>query len=448
MSTSTVPPSGNAVRAANAAWVGSALEYYDFFIYGTSAALVFGKVFFSNSSGLTATLLAIATYGVGYLARPVGALFFGHFGDRLGRKQVLLWTVGGMGAATFLIGCLPGYAQIGAVAPALLVLLRLLQGFAAGGEQAGASSLTLEHAPANRRAFFTSFTLVGTQGGQILATAVFLPIAALPSESLLSWGWRIPFWLSAVVVVVALVIRSKTEETPVFQREAERGLIRRAPLGELFRGHWRAVVRVMFAALISTPSTVFTVYALSYGVNQVGLSSSALLWVGVLANVAALFSIPLWGRLSDRVGRKPVFIGGSIGIAFAMLGYLWSISTGNYVLIFVSGILMFGVVYTATSAVWPSFYNEMFPASVRLSGVAFGTQIGFAVSGFIPTIAAAVAGDSSLAWLIVSGIVALVCLINIAAVATGRETYRVPTESLGLTTPAVDRTAGLASPTS
>jgi MFS family permease len=188
------PPTGgagfvaNPRKAATAAFVGSALEYYDFFIYGTAAALVFGRVFFPDSNPAAGTLLALATFGVGYLARPVGALVLGHMGDKFGRKNVLVLTVLLMGVSTFLVGCLPSYAAIGVTAPILLVVLRLAQGFSAGGEQAGANSMSLEHAPDHRRAFFTSFTLSGTQGGQILATAIFIPIALLPDEQLLTWG--------------------------------------------------------------------------------------------------------------------------------------------------------------------------------------------------------------------------------------------------------------------
>src|SRR3954464_12955542 len=207
------------VKAALASWIGSVLEYYDFFIYGTAAALVFGKVFFPESDPATGTLLSFATYGVGYVARPIGAFFMGHIGDKYGRKRVLMLTVGLMGTATFLVGCLPTYDDIGIWAPVLLVALRLLQGFSASGEQAGANSLSLEHAPETRRAFFTSFTLSGTQAGLIIATAVWLPIGAMPEDQLLSWGWRVPFWLSAIVVVVALFIRRRIEEPPAFQRE-------------------------------------------------------------------------------------------------------------------------------------------------------------------------------------------------------------------------------------
>ena len=422
---------GNPRKAALAAWIGSALEYYDFFIYGTAAALVFGTVFFPDSDPAAGTLLSLATFGVGYLARPVGAIVLGHLGDRVGRRKVLLFTVLLMGASTFLVGCLPGYDAIGVAAPVLLVALRLLQGFSAGGEQAGANSMSLEHAPSDRRGFFTSFTLGGTQGGQILATAAFLPIAALPDDQLYSWGWRIPFWLSAIVIVVGIYIRRTVDETPVFQQEQEADDIAKVPLVVLMRDHWRSVLRVICAAVIATPSTIFTVYALSFAVDTAGLDKTPMLWVGVLANVVALGAIPAWATLSDRIGRKPVFLAGSVGSAVMMFAYLWSITTGNYVLVFVTGIVMFGLVYTATSGVWPAFYGEMFPARVRLSGTALGTQIGFAIAGFAPSIAGWVTGSGEAAWLGVATLTAGFCLVNVVAVATARETYDVPTEELG-----------------
>jgi MFS family permease len=417
--------------AAVAAWIGSVLEYYDFFIYGTAAALVFGKVFFPSANPTAGTLLSLATYGVAYVARPVGAVFMGHLGDRHGRKRVLVLTVTVMGIATFLVGCLPTYADIGLWAPALLVALRLIQGLAASGEQAGANSVTLEHAPEHRRAFHTSFTLGGTQAGQILGTAVFLPVAVLPQHELLAWGWRIPFWLSAVVVVVGFLIRRSLDETPVFQREVrkERAAL---PLAVLFRDHWAAVLRVVAAAAIATVSTIFTVYALSYAVNTVGLARTPMLWVGVLANVVALAAIPLWARLSDRIGRKPVFIGGALASGVLTVGYLWSISSASYALIFLVGILMFGVAYSAPNGVWPAFYGEMFSARVRLSGTAIGTQIGFAVAGFMPSVAAAVAGSGRGSWLGVGLFTAALCVVNAIAAATARETHRVPMEQLGI----------------
>jgi MFS family permease len=426
------PSHGTPKAAAVAAWIGSALEYYDFFIYGTAAALVFGRVFFPAGNATAGTLLALATFGVGYVSRPIGGVVWGHLGDRWGRKRVLVLTLLCMGLCTVLVGCLPSYGQAGVLSPILLVVLRLLQGFSAGGEQAGASSTTLEHAPEHRRAYYTSYTLSGTQAGQIVATAVFLPIAALPSADLLSWGWRIPFWGSAVMVVVGYVIRRRLSETPVFEREVVAGAVPRRPLVELFRDYWVDVLRVVVAALIASVSTIFTVYALSYAVNTVGLDRTPMLWVGVLADVAAVISIPLWARLADRIGRKPLFISGSIGSGVLIFAYLGSIAAGSYVLVFVTGILMFGVVYTATSSVWPSFYGEMFNARVRLSGLAIGTQIGFAISGFLPSIAAAVGGSGKGAWLGVSLFTAGLCLVNVIAVATGKETFTVPTRLLGV----------------
>ncbi len=423
---------GKPWKAALAAWIGSALEYYDFFIYGTAAALVFGKIFFPTSAPATGTLLALATFGVGYLARPVGAFVLGHVGDKFGRKKVLVFTLVLMGLSAFLVGCLPTYDQVGVLAPVLLVLLRLLQGFSVAGEQAGANSMTLEHAPPNRRAYYTSFTLNGTQAGQIMATAIFLPVAALPEEQLLSWGWRVPFWLSVVVTVVGLIIRRRLEETPAFQQEVATNNVAKLPLAVLFRDHWADVLRVVVAAVIASVSTIFTVHALSYAVNTMGLERAPMLWVGVLANVAALITIPLWGMLSDRVGRKPVFIGGSLSCAALMFAYLGSISAGNYALIFLFGILMFGVVYSAPNGVWPSFYGEMFSTRVRLSGMAIGTQIGFAIAGFAPTVATAIAGTGKDSWLGVSIFTAALCLANVIAVATARETYKVPTEDLGM----------------
>jgi MFS family permease len=423
---------GKPRKAALAAWIGSALEYYDFFIYGTAAALVFGKIFFPSSAPAAGTLLALSTFGVGYVTRPLGAILLGHLGDRFGRKRVLVLTLLLMGLCTVLVGCLPSYHSIGVAAPVLLVALRLLQGLSAGGEQASANSMSLEHAPENRRAYYTSYTLSGTQAGQIIATAVFLPVAALPQADLLSWGWRVPFWCSAVMVLVGYLIRRTLEETPVFEQEVvESGEVARLPLVVLFRDHWADVLRVVVAALIASVSTIFTVYALSYAVNTVGLAKTPMLWVGVLANVAAVISIPLWAKLADRVGRKPLFIAGSLGCAVLIFPYLGAIAAGSYVWIFVVGIVMFGVIYTATSAVWPAFYGEMFTTRVRLSGTAIGTQIGFAISGFLPTIAAAVAGTGKGAWLGVSIFTAGLCLVNVIAVASGRETFRVPTAALG-----------------
>jgi len=423
-------------KAAIAAWVGSALEYYDFVIYGTAASLIFPKIFFPEGNPAAATVASLATFGVGYVARPVGSFVLGHVGDKLGRKKVLIFTLLLMGVSTFLVGCLPTYQSIGILAPVLLVLLRLLQGLSAAGEQAGANSMSFEHAPDHRRGFFTSWTLSGTQGGQVLAPAIFLPLAALLSEDqLLSWGWRIPFFLSAVVVAVGFVIRRRLDETPAFASEVESQTVPRTPLSVLLRHHWRAVVRVMFAAFVAMVNTLYTVFALAFATKEtygVGFSSTFMLWVAIISNLVAIAVIPFWGSVSDRVGRKPVFLGGLAGSAVLAAAYVAVIASGNQALTAVVGILLAGIVYSATNAVWPSTYAEYFPTSVRLSGMAIGTQFGFALAGFTPTIAAALLGATGDGWPKVAGFAVVACAISAIAVATGpRGTHKVPTDQLG-----------------
>ncbi|GIH80348.1 MFS transporter [Planobispora longispora] len=430
------PHRGTPRKAAVAAWIGSALEYYDFFIYGSAAALIFSKVFFDASDPATATLQSLATFGVAYAARPVGAFFLGHVGDRFGRKKIMVFTLILMGVSTFLIGCLPTREQVGGLAPVLLVILRVMQGLSAAGEQASANSMTLEHAPENRRGYYTSFTLNGTQFGQILATLVFIPVAALPEEQLLSWGWRVPFWLSVAVAVAGWVIRRKLDETPAFEQEVAQGTVPKLPLADLFRDHWRSVLRVVCAALIATVSTIFTVWALNYATGDaVGLDKATMLWVSTAANAVALLALPLWATLSDRIGRKPVFLIGAVGSPIMIFFYLAAINSENYLLIFLVGILTLGVVYSASNGIWPSLYGEMFSTRVRLSGMAIGTQIGFAIAGFAVATAAGIVTPQGWlglqGWVGVAIFTAILCAISAVAVATARETHRVPTADLG-----------------
>lgn len=417
------------VKAAVASFMGSAVEYYDFFLFGSAAALIFPTVFFP-SGDQAALVMSFATFGFAYIARPFGAVILGHFGDRIGRQKVLMFTLLLMGISTFVIGCLPGFAQIGWFAPALLVVCRLMQGLSAAGEQAGASSLTLEHAPDDRRAFFTSWTLTGTQGGQILAALIFIPVVAMPDELKYSWGWRVPFWLSAVVVVVAFFIRRSLHETPEFEEAKAEGRIARMPLIPLLRDHWRDVLRVILCAFVAAVSTVFGNLALAYG-KEVGLDPSLTLWLVVVANIVALGTQPLFGTLADRIGRKPVFIYGALSSAVLMPFYMLSMSGGNTVLTFVLAVLTFSCGYAAANAVWPAFYGEMFSTRVRFSGMAIGTQLGFLMAGFAPTIVAALGGVSDGGWVVISAFTGVIALIAALSAMTARETRSVPTSELG-----------------
>jgi MFS family permease len=344
---------------------------------------------------------------------------------------VLIGTLVFMGVSTFLVGCLPTYDQIGIWAPLLLVVLRLCQGFSASGEQAGANSMTLEHAPEHRRSFFTSFTLNGTQMGSILATAAFIPISRLPEDQLLAWGWRVPFWSSVVVVIIGLIIRRTLAETPAFLENKQQRAVARAPLSVLFRDYTPDVVRVLLCSLVSTVSTIFGVFALSYAVNIVKVDSTSMLTVAIVANVVAMVAIPLWAILADRIGRKPVFIFGALAPGILMFPYLWSISQANLALIFVFGVLTSGITYSASNGIWPAFYGEMFDTRVRLSGMAIPTQIGFALAGFTPVIAAALQTTGPTSWVPVAALTLVVCVIASVSASTARETSNVPLGELG-----------------
>ena len=414
-------PAKTPFRAALSSWTGSALEYYDFAVYGTAAALVLNVLFFPDTTapGL-AILFAMGTVGVAYVVRPLGALIMGPLGDRYGRKFVLMLTLFMMGFSTFIVGCLPTFDQIGYLAPALLVLCRLIQGLSAAGEQASAISVSLEHSEETKRAWTTSWTLHGTQFGTLLATAVFIPFTAfLPEEALFSWGWRVPFWLSALVVLTAWLIRRGLEEPPEFKNARADN----PPLMTVFRWYKAAVGRVAACAMVNTVNMVFTVWSLSFATSIVGLERSTMLLVSVIANAIALLAIPAAAILSDRLGRKPIFIAGALGSGLMMFPYLAAVSSGNWTLIFICGAIMSGCAYSMANSIWPSFYAEMFPTSVRVTGLALGTQIGFAVSGGLaPVAASAVAGTSGQNWGSVAGFTAAVCVLVSFAALTAKET--------------------------
>ncbi len=418
-------------RAALVGFVGTMLEYYDFIIYGAAAALIFPKVFFVNLDPTTATLLSLLSFGIGFVARPVGAIIIGHFGDRLGRKTVLLFTLCLMGGSTLAIGLLPDANTIGHAAPVILTLLRLLQGLSAAGEQSGSNSLTLEHSTAGNRAFFSSWTLSGVQAGAILAKFAFIPVSVLPEEQLLNWGWRIPFLLSAIVFVVAYRTRRDMPETPSFEALKRANQVERYPVVVLLRDYWPDVLRVIVCSLISCISSLTTVFALSYASREFSVPGYIVLWAGVIGNTVALFLQPFLAILGDRIGRKPVFVAGSLGCAIMVFPYFLAISTTNSTIIFIAASLLSGVVYAATSAIWPSFFGEMFETRVRYSGMAIGTNFGFLAAGFTPAISQSVVLAGPWGWIPVAVFIACCCSAAAIAAATARETLHTPLEHLG-----------------
>ncbi len=423
-------------KAAASGWIGSALEYYDFFIYATAASLIFPQIFFPSEDPKIAIVASLATYGVGYVARPIGAFFLGHWGDTHGRKTVLLVCMFLMGFSTMAVGVLPTYQQVGVLAPVLLVLLRLIQGFAVAGEISGASSMILEHAPFGRRGFFASFSLQGVQAGQIFAAAVFLPLAHyLPRQAFNAWGWRIPFLLSVVVIIAGYIIRREVEETPAFAEEGQHHEVPKAPIIQAFTHSWADMLRVVCMALMNVIPVVATIFGAAYAVQPsygIGFHKDIYLWIPVLGNIVAVFVIPVVGNLSDRVGRRPVIIVGAIGSGLLAFGYLYAISIASVPLAILMSLLMWGVVYQGYNAIFPSFYPELFPTRTRVTAMSIAQNAGTTITALLPALFATVAppGSTNVPLTIGSIAFAVTCISAVAAW-SAKETYRVHLNDLG-----------------
>jgi MFS family permease len=423
-------------KAAASGWIGSALEYYDFFIYATAAALLFPKLFFPSDNPAVGIIASLASFGVGYIARPIGAVVLGHLGDRHGRKKVLVYCMFLMGFSTMCIGLLPTYAQIGLWAPALLVTMRLIQGFAVAGEISCASSMILEHAPSGRRGYFASFTLQGVQAGQLLAAAVFLPLAHfMPADQFASWGWRVPFLLSVVVVIMGYIIRRQVDETPAFAEQEKKGQPSVLPVVEVVRQSWGDLLRVMCMALSAVIAIVASVFGATYAVQPaygIGFPAGVYLWIPLLGNLCAVILIPLVGNLSDKIGRRPPLIVGMLCAGLLSYAYLYAISVHNLWLSLALSVLMWGVAYQGYNAIFPSLFPELFRTRVRVTGMAIGQNIGTAMTAFLPAIFVSVAPPGSENIPLKIGSLTLgICLIAVIAALTTRETYRIRLQDLG-----------------
>lgn len=422
-SLATAKPSARTVALGSA--VGTTIEWYDFYLYATAAALVFKPLFFPNISSTAGTLASFATYAAGFGARPLGALISGHYGDRLGRKTVLVIALVGMGLSTFAIGLLPTYAQIGLLAPALLVGLRLLQGLAVGAEWGGAALLSVEHAPPGRRGLFGSFTQLGSPAGMLLSTAVFyLTRSVIGPDAFLAYGWRIPFLLSAVLVVVGLVIRLRLTDAEMFTQVRDRGEVARLPVLEVLRTQPRNVLittglRFSQIALF----VLLTTYSLTYlqdssAGGQVGLTAV------LIASAVGLISTPAWAMLSDRIGRRPPYLFGAVAGVLALILFFVAAGTGSHLAIILSIVFGVNIAHDAMYGPQAAWFGELFDTRVRYSGASLGYQIGAVLSGgFAPLIAAAllVAGGGS-PWLIVAYF-AVLTAITFTAAYFARETH-------------------------
>ena len=394
--------SNRASRVLIASLIGSTVEWYEFFIYGTAASLLFNDLFFPEFDPLVSSLLALSTFAIAFAARPIGGVVFGHFGDRVGRKSMLVITLTMMGVATFAIGLLPTYAQIGAAAPVLLVLLRLIQGFSLGGEYGGAVLMSVEHAGAGKRGFFGAVVNTGAGWGLLLANLMFLVVSQLPEESFRSWGWRVPFLASAVLVALGLFIRLKLAESPDFEAVKQSGAVRKAPVIEVLRRHTLLVALVCLAYLSSGVTFyVGTVFSLAYGTGQLDVDRSTLLGLVTAVNVLTIVGIPFFGWLSDRMNRRVIFLAGIVGMATLPYAWFALLGTASTALMLLGFLILF-IPYAANYGVMPTFFSHVFPAPVRYTGLSIGYTLGTVVgSGLAPIIATFLLGATG-GWLAVA----------------------------------------------
>ncbi|MBK9697927.1 MAG: MFS transporter [Propionibacteriaceae bacterium] len=425
MGTATGTPS-MAKRAASSALMGSAVEYYDFTLFATASALFLGPVFFAPLGTGAATMAAFLTFGSAFVARPLGAVLFGHLGDRVGRRAALIWSVTVMGASTTAIGLLPGYAAIGTTAPILLLVLRLLQGLSAGGEQAGSNALSLEHAPATERNRYAAWTMQGTSLGTLLGKLAFLFVVWLPQPTLLAWGWRLPFLVAGPLMLVALVIRRSVIEPPVFTDLAASGGLVRAPVTRVLSRHGRQVLAVAVGTLFAVGGAALNVYGLSFATSRGTSAGSYLAMISVVTALGLVLQ-PLWARLSDRVGRRPVFIGSCLAAAVLYFAYLPALGSGNLLLVGLGSAAMM-TAWTAANATSAAWFAELFPTEVRYSGAALGGQAGMIVVGFAPAIMTSL---EPAGWLAVAGFGAGCLLLAATAAWLTAETYTRPLTPAG-----------------
>jgi MFS transporter, MHS family, shikimate and dehydroshikimate transport protein len=398
--------------------VGTSIEWYDFFIFGTASALVFGRLFFPTFSELAGTLAAFASFAVGFVARPVGGLVFGHIGDRSGRKTTLVLTLTMMGLATFAMGLMPSYAAIGAWAPILMVLLRFVQGMAVGGEWGGAVLMATEHSGSGRRGFFGSFAQMGSAVGGLMATGSFLLVQRLPEEDFVSWGWRIPFLFSIVLVLVGLFIRLRIMESPVFAQIKEARRVVKVPVVELLRSESRNVL--LAAGLYLAHGVLFyamTVYTLAYTTSVYGLAQNTYLIGVTAAGAVQLITIPFLGALSDKLGRRAVIMFGTLFIVAFAVPLNFMITSQVPMLAWLAVIIGICVGHNAVYAPTAALYSEMFPAHVRYSGTSLGYQLGGAIAGFVPLIATSLVGAAGGAYWPIpaliagAGVIGFVCIL-------------------------------------
>ena len=413
-------------RVVLASFIGTTIEWYDYFIYGTAAALVFNKLFFPSLDPFTGTVAAFGTFAVGFFARPIGGLVFGHYGDKLGRKTMLITTLVMMGVATFLIGCLPTYATIGVAAPVLLVVLRFIQGFGVGGEWGGAVLMAVEHGHKGRRGFYASWAQAGVPVGLLLAPGIFTLLnVQLTDEQFIAWGWRVPFLIGILLLAVGLYIRFAILESPLFKKLQKEEPERPAPIREVLHKHPRNILIAMGARFAENASFyIFTVFIYAYARDQLQLDRKVILNGILIASVAQFVTVPCFGALSDRVGRRPVYLFGAVFTALFAMPFFLLVNTQTPGLITLALVLAVAVGHAAMYGPQAAFFSELFGTRVRYSGVSLGYQLASPFAGGLAPIIAAVlikwSGGNP--WPVAVYLI-ITCLITLTAIRFAKETF-------------------------
>lgn len=415
-------------KALFASFIGSAIEWYDFFIYGTAVALVFNEIFFPSFDPFVGLLLSYVTFSVTFFIRPLGGAVFGHIGDKVGRKTSLVLTLVLMGGATFLIGILPDYNTIGILAPILLLLFRCVQGIGIGGEWSGAMLLAVEYSEDKKRGFFGSIPQLGVPVGLVLGTITFSLLTMLPEASFLAWGWRIPFILSAVLVLIALWIRSTLDETPIFQEAREQGTIKKAPILETLRNHWKMVlVGVALVAGTTCPFYIFSNFSIAYSTNYLGIDRSFILNAITIATIITMFTIPLFGKISDRIGRKTIYLSCLLSILVFAVPYFYFMSLASGTAIVIATIVGF-ILWSVGWSIQGTMYAEMFSTDVRYTGMTLGYQLGAAIAGGSAPIIALLLLDKYETWVPLSLIIIIATVLSLVALYYFRVSKDMQTE--------------------
>lgn len=410
-------------RILFASLMGSTIEWFDYFLYGTVAGLVFNKLFFPTQDPTVGLLLSYATFALSFFIRPLGGIFFSHIGDRIGRKKTLAMTLSLMGLATVGMGLLPTYQQIGLAAPILLIALRLIQGLGIGGEWGGALLLAVEYAPKEKRGLYGSIPQTGVALGMLLGTVALSLISMLPEDQFLSWGWRIPFILSALLIVFGLWLRKGIDETPAFKAAKEHGELTKTPFLETIRTQWREVLITIGAKVVETaPFYIFSTFVVSYATTNLNFSKTTVLMAVTIGTVATSLLIPAMGALSDRIGRKPLYIGGAIAMALFAFPYFWMLHQGSTPLLILATIIGLGIIWAPITAVLGTMFSEIFKSKVRYTGISLGYQIGAALAGgTAPLIATALLKSYNNSYVPVAIYIIFTAVISLTAIAMVRD---------------------------